>query len=58
VLGRLTQEWQHVSVKGYLLPLAEGRTPQHILVLDFATGEGALLKHGGMAKADLDKHRI
>lgn len=29
-----------------------------ILVQDLATGEGALFSHGGVAKADLDKHQI
>lgn len=30
----------------------------HIFVLDLATGEGAMFLHGGLASADLDKHRV
>lgn len=33
-------------------------TNDHLLVLDIETGEGAIFKVGGYAKADLDKHRI
>ncbi len=41
-------------------PLLEriGWTPVHILVCDLATGEGAWFRHGGNARADLEKHRI
>lgn len=35
-----------------------GWGPGHIWVFDLATGEGACFRHGGYAKADLDKHRI
>jgi hypothetical protein len=31
---------------------------EHIWVLDLQTGEGATFRHGGMASADLNKHRI
>lgn len=30
----------------------------HIFVLDLATGEGAIFRHGGLAPADLNKHQI
>ena len=33
-------------------------TEDHLLVLDLETGEGALFLLGGLASADLDKHRI
>lgn len=35
-----------------------GWTPKHVLVLDLQTGEGAIFMPGGMASADLDKHRV
>ncbi len=35
-----------------------GWGPEHIWVLDLQTGEGALFLPGGLAKADLRKHRI
>lgn len=41
-------------------PLVWGRGwgPGHILVLDLQTGEGAVFKLGGSARADLAKHQI
>jgi hypothetical protein len=41
-------------------PLLEQRgwTPEHIWVLDLETGEGAYFRPGGLARADLNKHRI
>jgi hypothetical protein len=35
-----------------------GWSRQHVWVLDLATGEGACFRHGGLAKADLDRHQI
>lgn len=35
-----------------------GWTPEHLLVLDLQTGEGALFRPHGYARADLHKHRI
>lgn len=32
--------------------------PEHVWVLDLATGEGAYFRHGGMASADLTKHQV
>lgn len=32
--------------------------PDHLLVLDLETCEGAIFLHGGYAKADLEKHRV
>lgn len=37
---------------------ARGWTGDHILVLDLETGEGAIFLPGGLARADLDKHRV
>lgn len=35
-----------------------GWGPGHYWVMDLQTGEGALFSHGGLARADLAKHRI
>lgn len=35
-----------------------GWTPEHIVVMDLQTGEGAIFRPGGFAPADLNKHRI
>lgn len=35
-----------------------GWTPEHTLVFDLQTGEGALFRLGGLARADLNKTRI
>lgn len=68
MLGRFTDEWgypSHVSLfgsnesaRGIALLRAVGWTEEHLLVLDLQTGEGAIFRHGGLARADLDKHRI
>jgi hypothetical protein len=36
----------------------QGWGPDHLLVFDLATGEGALFRPGGLAAADLMKHKI
>lgn len=36
----------------------QGWGPDHLFVLDLATGEGAMFRHGGSARADLNKHRV
>jgi|KBSMisStandDraft_5_1062788.scaffolds.fasta_scaffold22091_5 hypothetical protein len=36
----------------------QGWSPEHFLILDLATGEGAVFKPGGLAAADLEKHKI
>lgn len=54
-------EWKHrsaVAPHGATLLGGRGWTPAHVLVLDLQTGEGAIFLPGGLAKADLDKHRI
>lgn len=35
-----------------------GWTPDHLLMVDLQTGEGAIFAPGGLASADLDKHAI
>ena len=60
LLGRFAGEWvKHSEVeKGIPLLAQLGWTPHHLLVLDLATGEGAIFRLGGIAAADLNKHRI
>lgn len=36
----------------------QGWSPEHLLVVDLATGEGAVFRPGGLPVADLTKHRI
>ena len=35
-----------------------GWSHQHVWVIDLTTGEGAIFRHGGFARADLDRHKI
>ncbi len=63
MVGRFDHEWGHraaVVSGGHGLPLltSQGWSRDHILVLDLATGEGAIFKIGGLASADLNKHRV
>lgn len=52
-------EWAYKSrVESHLLVAGRGWDHKHIWVMDLATGEGALFRPGGMASADLDKHKI
>jgi len=60
LVGRFTDEREYRSAlsdvdAGY--PLARW-LPETLLVLDLATGEGALFRPGGVAEYDLEKHRI
>lgn len=55
------QEWCHAStVDGNCLLRSQGWTPDHLLVVDLATGEGAILRPSktGAAAHDLDKHKV
>jgi hypothetical protein len=56
------EEWRRTSVVNPAdsRPMlgARGWTPRHVLVLDLQTGEGAIFRPGGLARADLQKHRI
>lgn len=63
LIGAFTEEWQRLpATPGQTYPasllIQRGWTNKHRLVLDLETGEGAIFKHGGYARADLDKHRI
>lgn len=59
MLGRFRDEWQHQSIiAGRSLLRSVGWAYDSLLVLDLQTGEGAIFMPGGLAKADLDKHRI
>lgn len=52
-------EWDYRSkIDGGQLIARRGWTPEHLLVVDLQTGEGAIFRPGGYAKYDLDKHRI
>jgi hypothetical protein len=62
MLARMDTEWTVPSA----LPGYEGRPVvadrgwayEHLWVLDLQTGEGAIFKPGGLARADLEKHRV
>lgn len=43
---------------GQRLLAGRGWSQQHLWVLDLQTGEGAYFRPGGLAKADLERHRI
>jgi len=60
LVGRFTrEEWARRSaVDNFLLLGGRGWSEDHILVLDLQTGEGAIFKPGGLARADLTKHRV
>lgn len=59
--GRFTkEEWGRPSAVSprWSLLAQRGWTHDHILVFDIETGEGAIFKPGGLASADLAKHKI
>jgi hypothetical protein len=60
LLGRFDAEWQYRSQIAGPSPLLwqVGWGPEHLLVLDLQTGEGAIFRPGGYAVGDLDRHRI
>lgn len=61
MVGRFTpDEWARRSVvDGRMLAGTGGWTPEHVLVLDLQTGEGAIFRPGGKASYDLGhKHQI
>lgn len=61
MLGRFDSEWALGSAAltdPYSLLSRVGWTDEHLLVLDLQTGEGAIFRHGGLPRADLEKHRI
>ncbi len=48
------------ATMGMQIRLIAGRGwgPDHFLMFDLQTGEGAFFRHGGLARADLNKHHI
>jgi len=59
----VTKFYEDASIPSQITPTqslmsACGWTPHHIMVFDLQTGEGAIFMPGGMAAADLDKHKI
>ena len=61
MLGRFSEEeWGRRSVVDGTCFLGSGRgwAPHHLLVLDIQTGEGAIFRPGGSARADLEKHKV
>src|SRR3954466_14511961 len=54
------EEWaQRSALDGSGFLRGRGWSPQHLLIIDMQTGEGAIFKHGGYAPSDLnDKHQI
>jgi hypothetical protein len=65
MVARFTEdEWGRLSeidqAHGLTLSLIGrcGWSPRHILVWDMQTGEGAIFLPGGLASADLDKHKV
>lgn len=56
------QEWATPSalpgVTETSLLKGRGWSPDHVWVLDLQTGEGAFFRPGGLAIADLNKHKI
>ena len=54
------REWEYrstVTPERSLLRVHQW-TPDNLLVVDLATGEGAVFRPGGLVSADLDKHKI
>lgn len=54
-------EWgQRSRISGSHTPLLRqiGWGPEHVWVLDLQTGEGACVRPGGSAHADLERHKI
>jgi hypothetical protein len=72
MLGIFDSEWDvrsnlgstvpdpEVSARQAARPLLQtlGWTDSHFIVFDIQTGEGGLFRHGGLASADLNKHKI
>lgn len=60
LVGRFTsEEWgRRSAVDNWPLLGGRGWSNDHIIVMDLQTGEGAVFKPGGLASADLKKHRV
>lgn len=46
------------AIDGHPLVWGRGWAQGHVFVMDLQTGEGATFRMGGLARADLDKHKI
>lgn len=59
-LMRFDSEWEYESkiAPGTKLLSGRGWGPEHLLILDLQTGEGAVFRPGGVVKHDLEKKRI
>ena len=60
MIGRFDTEWEYRNaLDGRNFLSSRGWGPDHLLVLDMQTGEGAIFKPGGLASHDLnEKHQI
>jgi hypothetical protein len=60
MIGRFDSEWEYRNaLDGRNFLASRGWGPDHLLVLDMQTGEGAIFKPGGLASHDLnEKHQI
>jgi hypothetical protein len=62
LIGQFDHEWEHTSAVDLgrrLLPaIGWGPGSAYTLVVDLQTGEGAIFLLGGLASADLQKHKI
>lgn len=59
LIGLMDTEWSyHSQVDDLPLLAARGWGLKHIWVMDLQTGEGAIFRSEGLARADLNKHRI
>lgn len=55
------EDWEYASEvePDQRLLRACGWAPDlHLLIFDLQTGEGGIFRHGGFARADLDKHKV
>ena len=59
IIIRFDNEWEQKSSFTNRSLLQEvGWSPDNIIVFDLQTGEGARFRPGGLASADLNKHKI
>ena len=58
ILIRFDVEWEQKSFTTHSLLGEVGWRPENIIVFDLQTGEGARFLPGGLASADLDRHKI
>jgi hypothetical protein len=59
MLGRFTDELEVISaIDSRPLVASRGWRQNHFLMVDLQTGEGSMFKLGGLARADINAHRI